>query len=56
VDFDPGVTLAGRLVGFVVGLTGMGGGALMTPRRVAAETGSSPSACTRSTSGPDARC
>jgi uncharacterized membrane protein YfcA len=31
VDFDAGVTLAGLLVGFVVGLTGMGGGALMTP-------------------------
>ena len=31
MDFDLGVTLAGALVGFVVGLTGMGGGALMTP-------------------------
>jgi len=29
--FDPIVALAGLLVGFVVGLTGMGGGALMTP-------------------------
>jgi uncharacterized protein len=29
--FDPLVTFAGLLVGFVVGLTGMGGGALMTP-------------------------
>jgi uncharacterized protein len=28
---DPFVTLAGAFVGFVVGLTGMGGGALMTP-------------------------
>jgi uncharacterized membrane protein YfcA len=28
---DPLVTAAGALVGFVVGLTGMGGGALMTP-------------------------
>lgn len=28
---DPVVTVAGLLVGFVVGLTGMGGGALMTP-------------------------
>jgi uncharacterized membrane protein YfcA len=28
---DPLVTVAGALVGFVVGLTGMGGGALMTP-------------------------
>src|SRR5882724_1826194 len=28
---DPVVGLAGLLVGFVVGLTGMGGGALMTP-------------------------
>jgi uncharacterized protein len=28
---DPWVALAGLLVGFVVGLTGMGGGALMTP-------------------------
>jgi uncharacterized protein len=31
VEFDAGVTLAGLLVGFVVGLTGMGGGALITP-------------------------
>src|SRR5215207_11274590 len=31
VDFDPGVMVAGLLVGFIVGLTGMGGGALMTP-------------------------
>jgi uncharacterized protein len=29
--FDPLVTIAGAFVGFVVGLTGMGGGALMTP-------------------------
>jgi uncharacterized protein len=29
--FDPLVTLSGLGVGFVVGLTGMGGGALMTP-------------------------
>src|SRR5688572_12813973 len=29
--FDPLVILAGAFVGFVVGLTGMGGGALMTP-------------------------
>lgn len=28
---DPLVTIAGAFVGFVVGLTGMGGGALMTP-------------------------
>ena len=28
---DPIVALAGLFVGFVVGLTGMGGGALMTP-------------------------
>ena len=28
---DPGVALAGLIVGFTVGLTGMGGGALMTP-------------------------
>src|SRR6188508_2460535 len=28
---DPVVALAGLFVGFVVGLTGMGGGALMTP-------------------------
>jgi uncharacterized membrane protein YfcA len=28
---DPAISLAGLLVGFVVGLTGMGGGALMTP-------------------------
>jgi uncharacterized membrane protein YfcA len=28
---DPGKVLAGALVGFTVGLTGMGGGALMTP-------------------------
>ncbi|MDT3445837.1 sulfite exporter TauE/SafE family protein [Pseudofrankia sp. BMG5.37] len=31
MDIDPLVTLAGAIVGFVVGLTGMGGGALMTP-------------------------
>ena len=29
--FDPLVILSGAGVGFVVGLTGMGGGALMTP-------------------------
>ena len=28
---EPGISLVGLLVGFVVGLTGMGGGALMTP-------------------------
>jgi len=28
---DPRITLAGALVGFIVGLTGMGGGALLTP-------------------------
>src|SRR5215471_14292315 len=28
---DPHVALAGLLVGFVMGMTGMGGGALMTP-------------------------
>ena len=31
MHFDPGVTLAGFIVGIVVGMTGMGGGALMTP-------------------------
>jgi uncharacterized membrane protein YfcA len=31
VDFDPLIALAGFIVGGVVGLTGMGGGALMTP-------------------------
>ena len=31
MELDPNVSLAGLLVGFVVGLTGMGGGALMTP-------------------------
>ncbi|WP_018635682.1 sulfite exporter TauE/SafE family protein [Parafrankia elaeagni] len=31
MEMDPLVALAGLLVGFVVGLTGMGGGALMTP-------------------------
>lgn len=31
MDFDAGIALAGLLVGFIVGLTGMGGGALMTP-------------------------
>ena len=30
-EIDPLIALAGLLVGFVVGLTGMGGGALMTP-------------------------
>lgn len=31
MDFEPLYSLAGLLVGFIVGLTGMGGGALMTP-------------------------
>jgi len=31
VTFDPPLALGGLLVGIVVGLTGMGGGALMTP-------------------------
>ncbi len=31
MNIDPGIALAGLIVGFVVGLTGMGGGALMTP-------------------------
>ena len=31
VSVDLGLALAGLVVGFVVGLTGMGGGALMTP-------------------------
>jgi uncharacterized membrane protein YfcA len=31
VEIDWGIVLAGVLVGFTVGLTGMGGGALMTP-------------------------
>jgi uncharacterized membrane protein YfcA len=31
VDIDLGIAFAGLIVGFVVGLTGMGGGALMTP-------------------------
>jgi uncharacterized membrane protein YfcA len=31
MDLDPWVSFAGAIVGFVVGLTGMGGGALMTP-------------------------
>jgi len=31
LPFDPSVALAGLFVGFTVGLTGMGGGALMTP-------------------------
>ena len=30
-DFDLGIALAGLIVGVVVGMTGMGGGALMTP-------------------------
>jgi len=30
-DIDPLIALAGLIVGFIVGLTGMGGGALMTP-------------------------
>src|ERR1700687_2523467 len=29
--FQPNVSIGGLVVGFVVGLTGMGGGALMTP-------------------------
>src|SRR5436190_4172174 len=31
MDLDPWVSFAGLIVGFVVGMTGMGGGALMTP-------------------------
>lgn len=31
MDFNPGLSVAGLLVGIIVGLTGMGGGALMTP-------------------------
>src|SRR5919199_4037406 len=31
MHIDPAVALAGLFVGFTVGLTGMGGGALMTP-------------------------
>lgn len=31
MHFDPGIAAAGLFVGFVVGMTGMGGGALMTP-------------------------
>src|SRR5689334_7674551 len=31
MHFDPFVSLAGLIVGFAVGLTGMGSGALMTP-------------------------
>ncbi len=31
MDWAPGIAVAGLLVGVVVGLTGMGGGALMTP-------------------------
>jgi hypothetical protein len=31
MEIDPGIVLAGVVVGFTVGLTGMGGGALMTP-------------------------
>ncbi len=34
VHLDPALGLAGLLVGFMVGLTGMGGGALMTPMLV----------------------
>lgn len=31
IDLDPAIALAGLVVGFTVGLTGMGGGALLTP-------------------------
>jgi uncharacterized membrane protein YfcA len=34
VEFDPALLLGGLLVGIIVGLTGMGGGALMTPMLV----------------------
>jgi uncharacterized membrane protein YfcA len=68
VDFDPGVMVAGLLVGFVVGLTGMGGGALMTPilvllfkinplAAVSCRGGDRPAAvCTRSPSGLAGQC
>jgi uncharacterized membrane protein YfcA len=31
MEFDWGMSVAGLIVGFIIGLTGMGGGALMTP-------------------------
>jgi len=31
LNFDPALIIAGGLTGFIVGLTGVGGGALMTP-------------------------
>ncbi|MCZ7525347.1 MAG: sulfite exporter TauE/SafE family protein [Acidimicrobiia bacterium] len=34
IGIDPGLVLAGAIVGLTVGLTGMGGGALMTPMLV----------------------
>ena len=34
MSIDVGIVVAGAVVGFVVGLTGMGGGALMTPMLV----------------------
>jgi uncharacterized membrane protein YfcA len=34
VSIDPYITLTGLVVGFIVGMTGMGGGALMTPALV----------------------
>jgi uncharacterized membrane protein YfcA len=34
VGIDLAITLGGLIVGFTVGLTGMGGGALMTPMLV----------------------
>jgi uncharacterized protein len=39
VHLDPSPAIAGLLVGFLVGLTGMGGGALLTPLLVGALPG-----------------
>ncbi len=51
MEIDPLVVLSGLVVGFAVGLTGMGGGALMTPVLVLF-FGVQPLAAVRATSSP----
>ena len=53
MHIDSGLVLAGVIVGFVIGLTGMGGGALMTPVLVIF-FGINPAAAVSSVSAPSA--